>query len=237
MIRATRSVWVIFWVLVSGSLVGCGGESGSSTSATAQTVTANPTFPITRAPSDGATASSISPTISGVPATTAIAGQAYNFQPNVANAGSAAVSFSVLHAPVWAKFDSSTGTLSGTPSSSQIGKYTGISISMTAGTAQVTLPAFTITVAAAAATNNVTLSWQPPTENADGTPLVDLKGFRVHYGPKSQRYSDTIQVSNPGLTTFVVQNLQSGKYYFAVTAYNAAGQESSFSPEVSTQVD
>lgn len=147
------------------------------------------------------------------------------------------MSFSVLHAPVWAKFDSSTGVLTGTPSSAQIGQYSGISISMSAGATKVTLPAFTITVTAAAATNNVTLSWQPPTQNADGTPLVDLKGYRVHYGAKSQTYSDTIQVANPGLTTYVVADLQSGKYYFAVTAYNSAGQESSFSPEVSTQVD
>ncbi len=106
-----------------------------------------------------------------------------------------------------------------------------------AGTTSVALPAFSITVAAPAQSNNVTLSWDAPTENADGTALVDLKGYRVHYGPASRSYSNTIEVSNPGLTMYVVQNLSAGKYYFALTAYNGAGQESSFSPEVSTQVD
>jgi hypothetical protein len=85
--------------------------------------------------------------------------------------------------------------------------------------------------------SNVTLSWQAPTQNADGSALVDLKGYKVHYGSESKSYSDTIQVSNAGITTYVVENLNAGKYYFAVTAYNSAGQESSLSPEVSTQVD
>ena len=105
------------------------------------------------------------------------------------------------------------------------------------GTKTATLPAFSIVVTEGNSKGNVTLSWQAPTSNADGTTLVDLKGYKVHYGPSSKTYSDTIQVTNPGITTYVVDNLKAGQYYFAVTAYNAAGQESSLSSEVSTQVD
>jgi hypothetical protein len=106
------------------------------------------------------------------------------------------------------------------------------------GANTVALPAFTITVTAAGSTSNtVTLSWQAPTENADGSSLVDLKGYKVHYGSASKSYSDVIQVANGGLTTYVVQNLPAGKYYFAVTAYNGTGYESSLSGEVSTQVN
>jgi hypothetical protein len=83
----------------------------------------------------------------------------------------------------------------------------------------------------------VTVSWQAPTENSDGSTLSDLTGYKVHYGSASKCYSDTIQVANAGLTTYVVQNLPTGTYYFAVTAYNASGKESSLSGEVSTQVD
>lgn len=83
----------------------------------------------------------------------------------------------------------------------------------------------------------VTLSWEAPTENSDGSALVDLKGYKVHYGAASKRYSDTIKVSNAGLTTYVVQNLPAGTYYFAVSAYDSAGRESRLSGEVSTQVD
>src|SRR5579871_6626674 len=82
------------------------------------------------------------------------------------------------------------------------------------------------TATAEDATSNpdaVTLSWDAPTENADGTALTDLQGYKVHYGSESKVYSDTIQVSNPGLTTYVVQNLPAGTYYFAVTSYNSKG--------------
>jgi hypothetical protein len=83
----------------------------------------------------------------------------------------------------------------------------------------------------------VTLSWEAPTENSDGSVLANLMGYRIHYGPTSKSYSNTIEVSNAGLTTYVVQNLPSGTYYFAITAYNTAGAESSLSAETSVRVD
>jgi hypothetical protein len=149
------------------------------------------------------------------------------------------VHFSIAHQPSWATFDVNTGKLSGTPHANQVGKYDGIAINMVADNDTVSLPAFTITVVPATAGQSgaVTLSWQAPTENADGSQLVDLKGYKVHYGASSKSYSETIQVTNPGLTTYVVDNLPAGKYYFAVTAYNSTGYESSLSGEVATRVD
>ena len=34
-----------------------------------------------------------------------------------------------------------------------------------------------------------------------------------------------IQVSNPGITLYVVESLASGTHYFAISAYNTAGVE------------
>ena len=230
-----KTAWFAAAVAVCGSLTACGG-GGDSGSATSQTASAQaPSYPIDRSASTTATAAGA--LISGSPVTTATVGQAYSFQPTVASAASTALKFSIVNTPSWAKFDPTTGKLTGTPSASQVGTYKGITISVVAGTTAATLPTFSIVVAEGNAQGSVTLSWQAPTENADGTPLVDLKGYRVHYGAESKSYSDTIQVANPGLTTYVMENLAAGKYYFAVTAYNSAGQESSLSPEVSTQVD
>ena len=216
-----RSVFVAGSFLVLGTLTGCGGSSGTSSGVTA----------IDRS------ATSSGPTIAGIPVTTAVAGQPYSFQPNVANT-SGALQFTVAHLPSWAKFNTSTGQLSGTPDAAQVGQYPGIAISLVSGANVVALPAFTITVAAAGSnSNSVTLSWQAPTENSDGSALTDLKGYMVRYGSKPGSYPDLIEVANPGLTTYVVQNLPAGKYYFAVTAYNAAGEESSLSGEVTTQVN
>ena len=44
-----------------------------------------------------------------------------------------------------------------------------------------------------------------------------------YHGTVSQIYSQTVSVSNPGIATYVVQNLPAGTYYFAVTAYNSTG--------------
>jgi hypothetical protein len=233
-VLSARPVWLAAIMLVGASLSACGDEDGSSSSAVAETANTSPVTPINRAPPASATAA---PAIAGVPAITAVAGQPYTFTPTVTNTGTAAVSFSVANLPTWAKFNSTTGQITGTPSTSQVGKYSGIAITLVDAGTSVALPAFTITVAAASVDETVTLSWIPPTENADGSALVDLKGYNIHYGVASKTYTQTIQVSNPGLTTYVVQNLPAGSYYFAVTSYNSSGVESALSPEVSTQVD
>jgi Fibronectin type III domain len=86
-------------------------------------------------------------------------------------------------------------------------------------------------------TNAVSLSWLPPTENTNGSALTDLTGYTIYYGTQSQNYTNQIQVANPGLTTYVVDNLSPGTYYFAVTATAADGSQSAYSPEVTATVD
>jgi hypothetical protein len=80
---------------------------------------------------------------------------------------------------------------------------------------------------------SVTLNWQPPTENADGSPLMDLSGYNIYVGTSSSGYENReIRLDNPGSTAYVVENLGSGTYYFAATAFNGSGIESSFSGEI-----
>ena len=82
----------------------------------------------------------------------------------------------------------------------------------------------------------LTLSWDAPTQNADGTPLLDLRGYRIYYGTTPQ-VRNTVEVDNPGLTTYVIDNLRAGTYYFAVTSYNRAGVDSLLSSEISATID
>ena len=89
----------------------------------------------------------------------------------------------------------------------------------------------------AASAGTITINWAPPTENTDGTTLENLAGYKIHYGTASKKYTQTIKVSNPGLATYVISSLSPGTYYFSMTAYNAAGTESSFSSEVSEKVN
>ena len=91
--------------------------------------------------------------------------------------------------------------------------------------------------AATASGNAVTLNWTPPTENEDGTPLTNLAGYNIHYGTASRQYTQKISVSNPGVASYVVQDLTGGKYYFSVAAVNSHGTESPLSAEVSATVN
>jgi hypothetical protein len=81
------------------------------------------------------------------------------------------------------------------------------------------------------ASGSATLSWTAPTERIDNTPLFDLAGYRIHYGQSPSKYSTQITVNNPGITTYVVDNLSSGTWYFSVSAFDSAGQFSDFSNE------
>jgi hypothetical protein len=81
----------------------------------------------------------------------------------------------------------------------------------------------------------VTLRWDAPTENVDGSPLTDLSGFRVYYGGGSRSYDGSIEVADP-MATELVLNISPGTSYFAVTAYDADGDESALSNEVSKEI-
>ncbi len=165
------------------------------------------------------------PTISGSPPASLTAGMNYGFQPTAKDADGDPLTFTISGKPAWAAFDAPTGAIWGTPTTAQAGTYGNIVISVSDGRATVSLPAFSIvvnrpTVGAA------TLSWSAPVQNTDGSSITDLSGYKIYYGSDPGSLGTTIQISNSGITTYVVDNLQSGTYYFAVTAYNAAGAES-----------
>lgn len=71
------------------------------------------------------------------------------------------------------------------------------------------------------------ITWTPPVTNVDGSPLRDLAGYRIYYGRSQGNLSTLIDIENPGLTTYVVEDLSAGTRYFAVTAYFARNAESS----------
>ncbi len=80
-------------------------------------------------------------------------------------------------------------------------------------------------------TYSTTLSWNAPTSNADGSPINDLGGYKIYYGKVSHSYSHSVDVGTN--TTYTIENLTAGTYYFSVTAYDTSGNESGYSNEVS----
>ena len=71
---------------------------------------------------------------------------------------------------------------------------------------------------------DVLLTWNPNEEN-------DIEGYKVYYGMAPGNYSTSLMVGNQ--TSYTIEGLVTGFYYFSVTALNKEGLESDFSNEVS----
>ncbi len=173
-------------------------------------------------------ASNNPPSISGTPPSMAVVGQQWSFVPTASDPDGDNVTFSISNRPSWATFSQSNGSLSGTPQSGDVGVHSNIQITVSDGTNTTDLPAFSVDVSQIA-TGTATLSWTAPTTNNDGSPLNNLAGFRVYYGTSVGNYPNQVSISNPGLTTTVVDNLAPGTYYFVSTAISSQGVESNFS--------
>ncbi|MFZ1624999.1 MAG: putative Ig domain-containing protein [Gammaproteobacteria bacterium] len=165
------------------------------------------------------------PTISGTPSASVLAGQAYSFQPSAADPNSDALTFSISSKPAWATFSTSTGRLNGTPGAANVGSYTGIVIRVSDGTATVALAAFTITVTQVT-NGTATMSWIPPTQNTDGSQLTDLAGYRIYYGTSASNLDQVVELRNPGLTSYMVENLSPATWYFNMRSISTDGTES-----------
>jgi hypothetical protein len=184
------------------------------------------------------------PTIGGTPATTVAAGTGYAFQAVATDPDGDRLTFAARNLPSWLGLNTANGLLTGTPSTAQVGTYSNITISVTDGGSIVSLAPFSITVTAplagssAGTTTNgtATLSWTKPTQNADGSPLVDLAGYVVKYGTSAGALDKRVVVNDPSLARFTVQNLTSGTWYFTVVSYTTSGVESDLSQVVSKTI-
>jgi hypothetical protein len=210
--------------LAVAALAGCGGGGGGSSSNSVVQ-----------------SGSAAAPTITGTPPTTATAGQAYSFTPSASGPSGTTLSFSIKNMPSWATFSIATGALTGTPSSSNVGAFSGIVISVSDGQQSASLAGFNIQVASSGSgppppppTSSVTLSWTVPTTNTNGTPLTDLAGFTINYGTSPDAMSETVTVASASTTVYTVSGLASGTWYFTITAYSSVGTQSTPSNVVST---
>lgn len=230
-------------ILVALSLQACGGGaaveqtaasdsggsagSGSGGSTTVPPPSSTPTTPANTAP-----------TISGSPSLQVQAGSAYTFSPSASDAEGDKLTFSIANKPSWAAFDTNSGKLTGAPTASDLGTFSGITISVSDGTASASLAPFAITVNdAAAKTGAATVSWTPPTTRTDGSVLDDLAGYRIRYGTSPNSLSTSVSIDTAGVTSYVIDNLASGAtYYFVVVAIDSAGLESGDSTSASKTI-
>jgi hypothetical protein len=165
------------------------------------------------------------PTITGSPPPSILEGQSYEFIPTASDPDGDTLEFTIARKPAWASFDRATGRLWGTPATEDAGNFTNVGISVSDGTVSAALADFDITVNQIAV-GSASLSWTPPTENADGSVLSNLAGYRIYYGRNASNLTETVVLTNAGLTRYVVDNLSPAKWYFSMTSVNSNGVES-----------
>jgi hypothetical protein len=227
-VTRTCTRWVSLALAAALTLTACGGDDSEETAAAAPT-----SPPTTTPPPTGG--SNQAPTISGAPPGSTLFGRQYSFTPTASDANGDSLTFSITGRPSWATFNSTTGRLQGTPTQADVGTNANVVISVTDGATTSSLASFSIQVVATAS-GSATLSWSPPTQNSDGSPLTDLAGYRVYFGTSSGTYPNSMTVSNPGLASFVVDQLTPATWHFVVTAVNSTGVESAFSNATSKNV-
>jgi hypothetical protein len=125
--------------------------------------------------------------------------------------------------------------LNGTPTAADVRTYPNIVIRVSDGQATTSLAAFSVAVVAVA-TGSATLSWTPPTQNTDGSALTDLVGYRIYWGRAQGSYTSSTTLNNSGLTSYVIDQLTPGTWFFVTTALNSQGVESSFSNAASKTI-
>jgi hypothetical protein len=164
--------------------------------------------------------------ISGIPSQGISVGSSYSFRPTATEPSAAPLTFSITNRPAWATFDPATGTLSGTPSAANVGLSPEIVISVSDGTASATLAAFSIEVTQGGP-GVASLSWTTPASASSVAP--ELAGYYIYYGENFRDLRHIVNVADPGLTNYVVDNLATGTWYFAITTYDINHIESSLS--------
>lgn len=216
--RLNRQVLAICAIFLTSFLGGCVSQTDSEADV------ASDANPVVNSP----------PVISGSPQNAVTTGDSYSFTPTASDPDGDKLTFSVTNKPSWATFDTATGTLSGTPTLGSAGMYADIQVSVSDGKLDSSLAPFLIDVVDIAL-GSVTLTWTPPTQNEDGSTL-SLTAYRFYFGTESGNYTNSVQVNNPGIASYVIDNLVPDAYFFAATAVNSEGVESAFSNEAIKQV-
>lgn len=84
---------------------------------------------------------------------------------------------------------------------------------------------------------SITLQWDPPVANEDGSALTDLAGYRLYYGRRSSDYEYVLDVKDPHATAAEIELPWPGAWYISAKSYRSSGIESSLSEEIMYEHD
>jgi hypothetical protein len=207
----TAGVRAALFVVVASALGACGGGNSATNGAAAAPPTAGST-------------SAAGLQVAGPRLDAAIAGQRYEFLPEIGDVDTNSVVYTIENRPAWATFDAATGVLGGVPAASDVGSRQHVRITATAGGASATHEFDLQVVATAAGVAEIALN--APLTRTDGSSLGNLAGYRIYYGKTATRLDHFVDVKDAGVAGAQVSGLTPGTWYFVATAYDASGFES-----------
>ena len=203
--------------VVTTCIAACGGGGGSTSSSSPPSAAGPEKTP--------APAPNVAPQISGTPSSSVMVGQAYEFRAVASDPDSTTLTFEIAGKPPWALFDNATGRLSGTPAATDGGTYANIAISVSDGLAAAALPAFSIVVTKPVI-GAAEVTWSTPRQYDDGTPVTNLAGYRVRFGPAADALTEVLTIPSAEINAARIEGLTAGTWYFTVASYSDTGLES-----------
>jgi len=188
------------------------------------------------------------PVINGAPTTNIQTGILYSFTPTASDVDNDTLTFSISNKPAWASFNTSTGALSGT--ASNVGTYSNIIISVTDGTANTALSAFSINVTAtnsapsisgtpsSSGTEGVAYSFTPTASDSDGDTLtfsITNKPSWATFNTTTGQLSGTPGFSSAGNYGNIAISVSDGQINAGLIAFNITVSNTNRAPVISGQ--
>jgi hypothetical protein len=175
------------------------------------------------------------PTISGTPGTSVTAGVAYSFRPVGNDPDGNTLQYAIQNKPSWASFSTTSGRLSGTPGTSDVGTSARITISVSDGSLSASLPSFTIQVNAPAnrpptitgtpstsVTAGASYTFTPGATDPDANPLtfsIANKPAWATFNTSTGRLSGTPTVADVGSFSGIVITVSDGTASASLAAF------------------
>jgi len=155
---------------------------------------------------------------------------------NISNTGGGTLSWTASDNAAWLTLSPASGSNSGALTASvnmtglAAGTYSGI-ITVTASGSTNTPQQIPVSITLSATTaGTATLAWNAGIDS-------DLAGYKVYRGTASGTYGAPLTTLPKATTNYTATGLQNGTtYFFVITAYDSAGNESTYSNEVSKSI-
>ncbi len=77
--------------------------------------------------------------------------------------------------------------------------------------------------------SDVQIHWLPVTEFSDGSAITSIDHYQIHYGHETDQLNNIIMSRNPNITSYIINDLDAGEYYFAMVAVAENGEKSEMS--------